>query len=46
MFDITHTLSKVDVGDKSPYHPMHGYGIGGPDSRCSLLVESLRSFEQ
>ena len=36
MFDITNTLSKVDVDDKSAYHPMHGYGMGGPGTIPTL----------
>lgn len=33
-FDITNTLSKVD--DSSPYHPLFGYGLGGPGTTPTL----------
>ena len=32
IFDVTSTLPKVDVNNKSSYHPMYGYGIGGPNT--------------
>ncbi|KAG0650989.1 hypothetical protein D0Z07_2527 [Hyphodiscus hymeniophilus] len=31
-FDTSSTISKVDISDKSSFHPAYGYGMEGPDT--------------